>query len=208
MELATELFYKFIAWHEQNFFLSGGNEKAYTLGQYFGLLITSSYLLVMVSNLVHSDKTHRSYIITSIVIASSHVFSTIGFLAIHDFIMALNDAEPNSVKLQFSWVAFDSFCIFFIVWLHIGTSTPVLRSSKIVMYLLLINSLCDVGAELLGRSEAMWVFIGENPYYENGRYRPHLALVAYSYVTIIISATVWYYLGGKFIYRRIRRKRI
>jgi len=208
MELVTELFYKFITWHENNFFLSGGNEQAYTLGQYIGVIITFSYLLVMVNNLVHSDKTHRSYIITAIIIATSHVFSTIGFLAIHDFILALSATESNSIKLQFSWVAFDSFCIFFIVWLHIGTSTPILRSSKIVMYLLLLNSLFDVGAELLGRSEATWVFVGENPYYENGRYRPHLALIAYSYVNVFMAATVWYYLGGKFIYRSIRRKRV
>lgn len=206
MEFFKELFYQFLRWHEVSFFLNQETETAYTMGQFISFFVAFSYISVMVFNIRHSHTVHRSYVITSIIIASSYVFSTIGYLVIHELLLAATSAEVLGLKLHFSWVAFDSVCVFFIVWLHIGSSTQIIQHTKIVMYLLLLNSLSDVGVEMITSSEMMWVFIGDEPLYPWGRYRPSLIVVSYTYLVIIINILMFYYLGGKFLVKKYLRK--
>lgn len=206
MELLTELFYQWLRWHETSFFLNQETETAYTMGQYISLITALSYISVMIFNIRHSHTVHRSYQITSMVMASSYVFSTIGYLVIHELLFTATSDEIMGLNLHFSWVAFDSVCVFFIVWLHIGSSTPIIKQTKIVMYLLLLNSLSDVGIEMISRSEYMWVFIGDEPLYPWGRYRPNLLVVAYTYVVVLISIATFYYLGGKFLLKKYVKK--
>lgn len=206
MEIFKELFYQFIRWHELSFFLNQETETAYTMGQVISFIVAFSYISVMIFNIRHSHTVHKSYQITSIIMASSYVFSTIGYLVIRDLLFTSTSDQIMGLKLHFSWVAFDSVCVFFIVWLHIGSSTPIIKQTKIVMYLLLLNSLSDVGIEMISRSEHMWVFIGEEPLYPWGRYRPNLMVVAYTYLVICISVIVFYYLGGNFLLKKYLKK--
>ncbi|WP_304634073.1 hypothetical protein [Pseudoalteromonas sp.] len=192
MEKLEQLFSAFIYWHETNFIVSVGGDSVFTLGRFIALGCALIYVLIAIYNTIYRHRVDNSLMITSLVIAISYVFSSIGFYAIYDLIIS-KVANSNDVMLMYGWVGFDSACVILVVWLHVGTSNPMCRSSKITLSMLMLNSAYYLWTQHIFNIEGSWV--PANSYYPD-KLRPHIGLVIYTYWDWFSSVVMMFSMGG------------
>lgn len=192
MDKLEQIFSAYIRWHELHFFISVGGENTFTIGRFIALSLSALFAVIALYNLINRHRVDNSLVITSMVIGISYIFSSIGFNAVYDLITS-EGVKPEDVMLTYGWVGFDSACVILAVWLHVGTSNPMCRGSKIALSMLMINSAYYLWTQHIYNYEQTWVLANE--YYPE-KYRPHLGLVIYTYWSWFSSLVMALSMGG------------